>query len=195
MKQLLLSFLIIAVPVIAGAQVFPGITTAHKKQLLATGIKIPLPTYLPKGFSLDTIIVSNTGKTDTGEDRVLFVQYTKKLPDGRFQSFYAEAGFDGLGSLWYKGETLQSPLGKIILYYQPEEETEEGQKPVKVTDLIGTEWFTVAGTEFHVFCIVTATPPFEEEDLEEEEEKDPRIFVPIPKTTFKKILQSLRILK
>jgi hypothetical protein len=179
---------------VAAAQVFPALKASHKKQLLATGYKIPVPTYIPAGFFIDTVI-TKTGKTVNVEDKVLFIQYSKKLPDGTYQGFYVDAGFDGLGSLWYKSETVQSGVGKIEMYYQPFEEVEEGQKPEKVMDLIGTEWFTINKVEFHVFGIVTPAKDEQEEEFIEDEKFDNRTFVPIPKNEFKKILQSLRILK
>ncbi len=195
MKKIILLLAVLGLSGLSIAQKFPALSEKHKKQLLATGFKIPLPAWLPEGFELDTIIISNIGEKDNGEDKVLFIQYSKELKDGTWQSFYVDAGFDGLGSLWYKGETVQSPVGKIIMYFQPMEETEPGEKPVKADDLIGTEWFTVHGHEFHVFCIITSEYDDEEMEEEDEEEIDTRIFVPIPKNEFKKILQSLQVLK
>ncbi len=197
MKKIFHLLVLLACGLVVTAQKFPALSENHKKQLLATGIKIPLPAWLPEGFSLDTIIISNIGEKDNGEDRALFIQYSKQLKNGTWQSFYVDAGFDGLGSLWYKGEPVQSPVGKMIMYYQPMEETEPGEKPVQATALIGTEWFTVHGHEFHVFCIVTDEIDRSEDEMEEEheDEVDKRIFVPIPKNEFKKILQSLQILK
>lgn len=177
----------------ATAQVFPGLNASHKKQLLATGYKIPAPTYVPKGFAIDTII-TKTGKGLHPEEKILFIQYCKKLPDGTYQGFYVDAGFDGLGSLWYTGEIVQSGVGKIEMYYQPFEEAEKGQKPERVMDLVGTEWFTVNEVEFHVYSIISAELPGDEETTTDEV-FDNRKFVPVPKTEFKKILQSLRILK
>lgn len=196
MKKIFLPLLFILNCLFATAQVFPALKAAHKKQLLATGYKIPVPTYIPAGFAIDTVI-TKTGKNIDPEDKILFIQYTKKLTDGTYQGFYIDAGFDGLGSLWYKSETIQSAVGKIEMYYQPFEEMEEGQKPERVMDLIGTEWFTINNTEFHVYSIVSAALSEEDEEMEMEadEEFDNRKFVPIPKEEFKKILQSLRILK
>ncbi len=194
MKKIVFLLSLVCFLIAASAQKFPGLNDAQKKQLLATGFKIPLPTWLPSGFTLDTIFISNIDKKDNGEDRVLFIQYSKQLNDSTWQSFYVDAGFDGLGSLWYKGETVHSPVGKIIMYYQPEEETEEGEEAEKAVDLIGTEWFTVAGYEFHVFCIVSIE--YEDDDMpEEHDDIDPRKFIPVSKNDFKKILQSLQILK
>ncbi len=178
----------------ATAQVFPVLKVSEKKQLLATGYKIPVPTYVPKGFVIDTII-TKTSKSLEAYDKVLFIQYSKELPDGTYQGFYIDAGFDGLGSLWYKSETITTGVGKVEMYYQPFEDAEEGQKPEQIMDLIGTEWFRVNKVPFHVYSIVTVTPPEDEEEMEEEGEDDNRKFVPISKVEFKKILQSLRILK
>lgn len=182
---------------LASAQVFPLLKASHKKQLLATGYKIPVPTYVPAGFVLDTVI-TKTGKSVNVQDKVLYIQYSKKLPDGTYQGFYVDAGFDGLGSLWYKSETIPTAVGKIEMYYQPFEEVEEGQKPEQVMDLVGTEWFSVNKVEFHVYSIISSTTTEDGEEMdadEDDEEFDNRKFVPISKAEFKKILKSLRIYK
>jgi len=189
MKKILLPVFFICSTLFANAQVFPALKASHKKQLLATGYKIPIPTYIPKGFVIDTVI-TKTGKSVNIQDKVLFIQYSKEMPDGTYQGFYIDAGFDGLGSLWYKSETIQSAVGKIEMYYQPFEDAEEGQKPERVMDLVGTEWFSVNKVEFHVFSIISI-----DDELEEDEAIDNRKFVAVPKAEFKKILQSLRILK
>src|SRR5688572_12778619 len=112
MKKTLLALLFLYSTLIATAQIFPGLKASHKKQLLSSGYKIPMPTYVPAGFIIDTII-TKTGKSLKPEDKILFIQYSKKLPDGTYQGFYIDAGFEGLGSLWYNSETIQSAVGKI----------------------------------------------------------------------------------
>src|SRR5688572_12559708 len=98
MKKLLLALLFMCSTLFATAQVFPALKASHKKQLLATGYKIPVPTYIPKGFVIDTVI-AKTGKSVSIQDKVLYIQYSKEMPDGTYQGFYIDAGFDGLGSL------------------------------------------------------------------------------------------------
>ena len=190
MKRTALLFAFIVSNLLLHAQVFPGINAANKKKLLATGYSIPLPTYIPAGFKLDTIILANLTKSARNDEKTLIVRYEKKINDSTYQSFHIDAGFDGLGSLWFKGETVNSAVGKIYMYYQPLEEAEAGQKPERVMDLVGTEWFTVKGTEFHVFCMVSEDYPPEESD-----EADYYRYIPISKAEFKKVLASLKVLK
>lgn len=148
----------------------------------------------PAGFIIDTII-TKTSKSLKPEDKILFIQYSKKLPDGTYQGFYIDAGFEGLGSLWYNSETIQSAVGKIEMYYQPFEEAIEGMKPEQMTELIGTEWFMIDKIDFHIFCMVSAATNEQEDELIEDDEFDKRKFIAISKSEFRKILQSLRILK
>ncbi len=189
MKRITLLLVFIVCTVLLHAQVFPGINAANKKKLLATGYSIPLPTYIPAGFKLDTIILANL-RSGNNEEKTLLVRYEKKINDSTYQSFHIDAGFDGLGSLWYKGETVNSAVGKIYMYYQPLEEAEAGQKPEPVMDLVGTEWFTVKGTAFHVFCILSEDYPPQEGD-----EVEYYRYLPVSKAEFKKVLASLKILK
>lgn len=42
--------------------VFPGLTEVQKQQLVSTKIPLPLPTWIPDGFSV-TSIVTKTGKS------------------------------------------------------------------------------------------------------------------------------------
>ena len=191
MKGLLLLFLSIAFFATGYSQVFPGLKPNHKKQLLATNIKIPLPTWLPVGFTIDTFEIK-TGKSVQAQDKILYVQYSKKINDSTWQSFMIEAGFDGLGSLSYDKETIQSPVGKIAFYYQPYEEI-DGKKEKQV-DLVSTEWFQVNNIPFHVLSIVTAGNEFEVIG-DEDEPEDKYKYVPVSKDDFKKILESLQVLK
>lgn len=175
------------------AQNFPGLKPQHKKILLASGMKIPLPTWLPEGFKLDTLEVK-TSKAIPVLDRILYVQYTRKVNDSTWQSIMVEAGFDGLGSLWYKRESVSSAVGKIEMYYQPLEEMDGGKKE-KQEDIVTTEWFEVNKISFHVFSIVTM-PGGEFEAIGDEDDSGEKYnFIPVSKADFKHILQSLQILK
>lgn len=176
----------------AFSQTFPGVSADQKKQLLAAGHKVPMPTYLPAGFVLDSLVI-NTGKQLKAWDKTIYARYSRKLDNGNWQSFYVEAGFDGLGSLWYDPETVQSGVGKIDLYYQPLEDNDGDGKKTKMEDMIGTEWFTVSGVEYHVYCFTPA--PVLQEEPNEETVIDPRKYTVITKAEFKKILQSLKIFK
>jgi hypothetical protein len=191
MKKLFLLFILIAFYNTGHSQVFPGLSSSAKKKLLASGITIPLPTWLPEGFTLDTF-ETNAGKGVRTPDKVLYVQYSKKLNDSTWQSFMVEAGFDGIGSLSYDKEAIQSPVGKIELYYQPYEEI-NGKKE-KQEHLISTEWFQINTIPFHVLNIVTVGSEFEVLGDEDESEGKYK-YVPLSKDDFKNILQSLQILK
>lgn len=188
-KIIFLSFFSGLLLSVAG-QTFPGVNAAQKTQLLAAGYKIPLPTYLPGGFVMDSVNLK-TGRQLKAWDKNIFVRYSRKQAEGKWQSFYIEAGFDGIGSLWYDAETVQSGVGKIDLYYQPLED--ENGKKRKLEDMIGTEWFNVGGVEFHVYCF-TPTPATQEE-VNADTVVDPRKYSIISKVEFKKILQSLKVFK
>ncbi len=187
---LFLSFTLFSL--LSHSQNFPGINASHKKKILTGGVKTPLPTWLPSGFALDTLEIK-TGKNVLVQDKVLLIQYTKKINDSTWQSFILEAGFDGLGSLWYDHETVQSDVGKIEFYYQPLETGDNGKKE-KQEDLIMTEWFVVDKLDFHVQCIVSSGAEFDL--MGDKDEADNKYkYVPMSKEDFKKILQSLQILK
>lgn len=189
-KIIFLSFFTGLLLSVAG-QTFPGVNADQKKQVLAAGYKIPLPTYLPAGFVMDSLIIK-TGKQLKAWDKNIFARYSRRQADGKWQSFYIEAGFDGIGSLWYDAETVQSGVGKIDLYYQPLEDAGNGKK-TKLQDMIGTEWFNVGGVEFHVYC--STPPPATQEEVNADTVVDPRKYTIISKIEFKKILQSLKVFK
>ena len=191
MKIILLSFLFVLYTVSANSQVFPGIKPAHKKQLLATSIQIPLPTWLPDGFTVDTFEI-RTNKSVPAQDKVLYIQFSKKLNDSTWQSFMVEAGFAGTDRLSYGSETVRSQVGEIIFYYQPSEEI-DGKKQ-KQEDVVTTEWFEVNKVPFHVLNIISGGDEFEV--LGDEDESETKYnYVPLKKEDFKKILESLEILK
>ena len=196
MKKILLLLLLVTSSIIESySQNFPGVDPNHKKKMLGSGLKIPLPTWLPAGFTLDTFEIK-TGKNVPAQEKILLIQYIKKINDSTWQSFIVEAGFDGLGSLWYDNETIESPVGKIQYYYQPvdkEAKPKNGNFP-KQEDLVMSEWFTVDKTDFHIQCIITSGGEYE--ILPDQDEADDKYkYVAIPKDDFKKILQSLAVLK
>ena len=191
MKKIIFLSFFIGLLLSAAGQTFPGVNADQKKQVLAAGYKIPLPTYLPAGFVMDSLIIK-TGKQLKAWDKNIFARYSRKQADGKWQSFYIEAGFDGIGSLWYDAETVQSGVGKIDLYYQPMEDNGNGKK-TKLQDMIGTEWFNVGGVEFHMYCYTP--PPATQEEVNEDTVVDPRKYTIISKIEFKKILQSLKVFK
>jgi len=193
MKKLLLLFLFISYCSVSFTQNFPALKPQHKKILLASGMKIPLPTWLPDGFTLDTLEIK-INKAIPVQDKILYVQYTKKINDSTWQSIMVEAGFDGLGSMDYKSESVSSVVGKIEMYYQPYEET-DGDKKEKLEDVVSTEWFNVNKTAFHVFSIVTMPGGEFEAVGDEDEEENKYHYKPVSKDDFKKILQSLQIFK
>lgn len=181
-KQIcILLLLIISIPAFTQNQ-FPGLSEGQKQKLLSTKIPVPLPTWIPAGFSV-TNMVTNTGKSVKIEDKVLSVTYGKKSANGRLLKFKIDAGFDGLGDLPYEGgEPVKSKVGNIWLYYEPIEEVDDGRK-VKYVGFIQTEWFEVRGLAFHVSFIQS-----NDDDLNKRLPK-------ISKADVKKILQSMQVLK
>ena len=194
MRKQFLLFLFIVITLTASSQDFPALNPTDKKKLLASGIMIPLPNWLPEGFKLDTFEVK-TSKSIPVQDKMLYVQYTKKVNDSTWQSFMIEAGFEpDLESIWHNPEILQSPIGQIGFYYQPYEQTSDGKKK-KQEDMISTEWVEINKVAFHVFCIVTM-PGGQFEALGDEDEREHKYqYKAINKDDFKKILQSLQVLK
>lgn len=161
---------------------FPGVSEAQKQKLLSTKIAVPLPTWLPAGFSV-TNIVAKTGKSVKIEDKVLTITYGKKLTNGRLLKFKIDAGFDGLGDIPYEGgESVKSKVGNIWLYYEPIGEVDDGRK-VQYDGFIQTEWFEIKGLAFHVSFTQS-----NDDDLNKRLSK-------ISKADAKKILQSMQVLR
>jgi hypothetical protein len=191
-KRLLFSFLICFCSV-SFAQNFPGLKPQHKKILLASGMKIPLPTWLPDGFNLDTLEIK-INKAIPVQDKILYVQYTKKINDSTWQSFFVGAEFEESDRLGHKPEIVQSPVGEIKFHYQPDVEGLNGKKE-KMEGFISTEEFEVNSTAFRVMSIVTI-PGGEFEVLGDEDESEMKYnYKPVSKDDFKKILQSLQVFK
>ena len=91
MKKTLLLLVALALFSFLGhSQDFPGLNANHKKKMLGSGLKIPLPTWLPAGFALDTFEIK-TGKNVPVQEKVLLIQYTKKINDSTWQSFIVKA--------------------------------------------------------------------------------------------------------
>lgn len=165
------------------AQNFSGLTDLQKAKILKTKVAIPLPTWLPEGFTASTVI-TRTAKVIPIQDRILSVTYTRKLLRGKVEQFTIEAGFDGIGDMAYEnGIIINSGAGKIELYYEPMEEIEGGKKQ-KVKGLVQTEWFDVKNLAFHVVF-----------SLEPNEEKKSSNAVVTTLANAKKILASIQILK
>jgi hypothetical protein len=162
--------------------VFPGLSAAQKQKILQTKIAVPLPTWIPAGFSV-TNIVAKIYKSIKIENKILTITYGKKLVNNHVLQFKIDAGFDGLGDLPYEGgESIKSKIGDIWLYYEPFEEDMDGRK-VKQSGFIQTEWFDVYDLAFHVVFIQS-----ENESLNKKLPK-------ISKADVKKILQSMQVLK
>lgn len=161
MKKFILFFVIafccaMAIPVAAqpsAAQVraamkrFPGVDFETMDQCLAAKrvMGVALPTWLPKGFQLDSTKV-RLGRGVAIEDREFVVVYRRSLANGKYQSFALEAGFDGLGGLPYETtKVITSAFGKIDLMYEPMDVDGD----VRLKDYAMTEWFNVGKTPFH----------------------------------------------
>jgi hypothetical protein len=162
--------------------VFPGITDAQKQQLLNTKIPVPLPTWIPEGYTV-TNIITKTGRAIKIQNKVLSITYSKKITGGKPMEFRIEAGFDGIGDLMYEGETVKSKVGNITLCYEPYEEDGEGKK-IKQYGFIQTEWFDIKNL---AFCVIFG--------MHSENEKINRTRPKISKADAKKVLQSMQVLK
>ena len=190
MKKMFLLFSFIVSSFICYSQAFPGLKPVHKKQLLACGIKIPLPTWLPAGFSVETFEIK-TGENTSDQEKILSIHYNKKINDSTWQSFMVEANFEKYHPpLGNHPEIVQSSFGEIKFYYQPVETNVVNKKE----DLISTDWFNVNNISFYVFSIVSSGKEFQVVGDEDESENKYR-YVPVSKEDFKKILQSLQVLK
>lgn len=178
---MLLSFFIMAA---AFAQtVVPGLSEPQKQQLLNTKIALPLPTWVPEGYTV-THIVTKTGRQVKIENKVLTITYGKKLLNGKKEEFKIDAGFEGLGDLPYEGSTMvKSKVATIYLYYEPYEEDGDNKK-IKQYGLIMTEWFYVKNLAFHVVF----NPEGDNHKFNKTKSK-------ISKADAIKILQSMQVLK
>lgn len=166
----------------AQAQVFPGLSEKQKQQLLATKTPMPLPTWLPEGYSV-TGVITKTGKKVLIQDKVLTITYGKKLANGRMMEFKVDAGFDGIGDLMYTGyEILKSKAGKIYLYYEPYDEDSGTKK--RAYGLIMTEWFDVNNLAFNVVF-----------STQGENERENKVKPKISKADAKKVLLSMAVLR
>jgi hypothetical protein len=126
---------------------YPGVSAEQLRTLqnIKRIIPVPLPTWLPDGFKLEKIH-SKIGRGVKIYDREFVLIYSRKLPNGKLQRFGLEAGFDGLGDLFYdETKVIQSPLGKIYLIYEPID-PEDGKK---LDNFVMTQWFRVGSIDYH----------------------------------------------
>lgn len=126
---------------------FPGVSGINLTLLQETKkvMPFPLPTWIPPGFRLEKIDV-NLGSEVPIEKKVLVMIYSRKLSDGRTQSFAVEAGFEGLGDLPYEAtSSVRAPIGKIDIAYEPADPDVEGKK---LKNFAMTHWFDVGETAF-----------------------------------------------
>ncbi|MCD6010712.1 MAG: hypothetical protein K0Q79_574 [Flavipsychrobacter sp.] len=125
-------------------QKFPGFDTTSMQKLVAIKKKygIPLPTWIPDGFKVEKVSVKVNGKFDP-MDQGIAITYSKKLPDGKKQSFIFEGAIDGIGDLLYQHtHIIKSALGEIELCYEPKDE--DNSKTLK--NYVRTQWFDCNGT-------------------------------------------------
>lgn len=126
---------------------FPGIERSDMETLITakTAVGIALPTWLPKGFTLEKIR-SRIGRRVSLDDREFIIIYSRQLPNGKKQRFALEAGFDGLGGLPYDvTKTISSPVGQIDLMYEPP----DPDSAQRLRNFSMTEWFTVGRNAVH----------------------------------------------
>lgn len=158
---------------------FPGLSPDQLKKLESAKkfTAIPLPTWLPAGFKAEKVLVK-LGPRVPLEDKQLVVIYSKRLANGKKHQISIEGGFDGMGGLPYEvTKIVSTPVGKIDLMYQPEDEGGDGNK---LNRFSMSEWFTVGKTAFH-FNGMHGTDP----------EDDPAIAM-ISLADTERILRSLR---
>lgn len=155
------AFLFVSFAVVAVAQTgsgearFPGISAKHLTQLRTAkrSTALPLPTWLPAGFTLETVKMKLGPKVSL-EFKELEIVYSRKLANGKTQRFSLAAGFDGLGGLPYDAtHKVTSSFGQIELMYEPKDE--DGSK---IREYAITEWFTVGKTSFHYVGMYSENP-------------------------------------
>ncbi len=104
---------------------------------------IPLPTWLPEGFTVEDID-ANLGKNLSSDSLAVTILYSKKLANGKKQAFIIETRFE-FGDLPYSDPIfITSALGNICLFYEPVDDSiytdpEGWGKKIKncaITDLI-----------------------------------------------------------
>ena len=186
MKKIIYLILFIISAISVSAQnkiIFPGLSEIQLQKIVNTKIPVPLPTWIPDGFSV-TNIITQTGRHVKLENKIFTITYSKKSSDGKLLEFKIEAGFEGIGDLPYEGgELIKSKAGNIYLFYEPFEEDMNGKK-IKTSGLIMTEWFSVHNLAFDVVF----SSPGQNETINKTKPK-------ISKTDAKKILQSMQVLK
>lgn len=183
MKKIFSLSLFMLLTILSFSQVtFPGLSEKQKQQLLNTKIPMPLPTWIPEGYSI-VDVVTKTGRSIKIENKVLTITYGKTGGGKNSPQFTIDAGFDGIGSMDYEGETIKSKVGNITLYYEPYED-EGDNKKVKQWGLIQTEWFDIKNLAFLVNFSSQST-----------NEKANKTKPKISKADAKKILQSMQVLK
>lgn len=141
-------------------------------------IPIPLPTWLPTGFTLEKI-QSRLGRGVKVYDREFTLIFRRSLADGKFQQFALSAGFEGLGDLLYdETSIIKSPIGTIYLLYEPID-PEDGKR---IEKYVMTQWFRVGSLDYHYVGMYGY-----------EEGNEDHLMIPLADT--ERILRSLQRLK
>lgn len=102
---------------------------------------IPMPTWLPSGFVLEKL-VTNVGRNVVADSMRLALIYTRNTTGGKKQIFMLEAGFEFGDVLYTDPIRLQSKIGKIDLYYEPEVEIDSVSDGLakKMPNFVITDW-------------------------------------------------------
>ncbi|HMO80319.1 MAG TPA: hypothetical protein PKD24_05975 [Pyrinomonadaceae bacterium] len=159
---------------------YPGVSPAQLKTLQSMNrtIPIPLPTWLPTGFTLEKI-QSRLGRGVKVYDREFTLIFRRSLADGKFQQFALSAGFEGLGDLLYdETSIIKSPIGTIYLLYEPID-PEDGKR---IEKYVMTQWFRVGSLDYHYVGMYGY-----------EEGNEDHLMIPLADT--ERILRSLQRLK
>ncbi|MDQ6722870.1 MAG: hypothetical protein M3Z01_01210, partial [Thermoproteota archaeon] len=94
MKKIIYLILLILSAISVSAQnkiIFPGLSEIQLQKIVNTKIPVPLPTWIPEGYSV-TNIITKTGRQVKLENKTFRITYGKKSTDGKLLEFKIEAG-------------------------------------------------------------------------------------------------------
>jgi hypothetical protein len=127
---------------------FPGVSQAQMTTLrdITRTVPLVLPTWLPAGFTLETIDARLGTQVKSGEQE-LFVIYSRSMPAGKEQRFAIEVGFAKwlIGDRFPPTKTIQTRIGTIDLVYQPSDPNRSEQT---LKDYARTKWFSVEDVSY-----------------------------------------------
>ena len=122
---------------------FPGVSKAQITTLrdIKRVVPLVLPTWLPAGFTLETIDARLGTQVKSDEQELIFI-YSRSMPAGKEQRFAIEAGFAKwlVGDRFPPTKVIYNPVVTIDIVYQPRDpnNTEQILRNYSIT-----KWFTV----------------------------------------------------